>query len=479
MPQKIMKEIVKRAFLLEQEINNNRDKYTLSYDSDYDEDQFDLFLDEWSNLCNSVLGQPPFEVYAMGFNLDWKKSSGDLRQTYPDATALLKGLIGSYKADFVGINTSVNAKGIKFIEVSAYHHDSAYTGVPTRIEIYNANEFSGEIQNTVGEISEKKGGDEILEALHILPHRVDNRNPIPAHLRKGFDKEEYKDIPIDTIGTFPSLKNGKNYICYRWKSPEGHWIYNAIQEDSNEPIIHTGYGSPEYIFNIKGVYTYVHDAMKKRRGNNVFGENADVENPQLFSVDNVTEVCQQLKDGIKAPAVGVSHSTLGGKDRVTILMSVSLDKREDWKNQIFENSRYFRLSLERNGRLQLFVKSGIPIKLRSSVCNSIEMCIAKINKYINEINSLMPDKTVSESKTLNEESAETRLKFFKTPNGAKVFWDGKPVASLLKMGNGHLDGYKVELTQDNILDGEWVETLSDAKKMLATYFHTKETAEMQ
>ena len=55
----------------------------------------------------------------------------------------------------------------------------------------------------------------------------------------------------------------------------------------------------------------------------------------------MNEAKKVLVEGIDAPYMRVVHSSLGGQERVTILFVVSLDAKEDWANDILENSRYF------------------------------------------------------------------------------------------------------------------------------------------
>lgn len=100
----------------------------------------------------------------------------------------------------------------------------------------------------------------------------------------------------------------------------------------------------------------------------------------LFSIENINDVVDNLKNGIKAPYVNVAYSTLGGKDRVTILLIISLDKRETWKNGIIENTNYTRLSLNRNGEVHSF--SGF--KVRKFRAKSIPEVITKINQALDK-----------------------------------------------------------------------------------------------
>jgi hypothetical protein len=360
MSTKVIKEVIKRVFVLEQEMSAKQSSYQLSYTSEYEDHDFELFLDDWNQLCELVLGQKPYDVYAMGFNLNWRGASGDMRKKFSDATTMLRELVGHYRADLVGCNVKTNDNGVSFIEIEAYHHDSVHTGGPTRIELYNADEYSGKnntetpieeiavksdnsetspsdvrkgdrvkisksaIKNSpnyipawgsliakivkksvdnmpyvsdvsgnnvyicespnasfigVAEIplnsivSVKRDENNIQEALHTLPHYAAEKNPVTVQTRKDYSDANLENIPIDIIGDIKSFKNGELYTCYRWKYPDGRWVYNAFPKNSNEKVSHTGYFSADYIFKIKGVYDGVKSALEKRKGKaDVFSE---------------------------------------------------------------------------------------------------------------------------------------------------------------------------------------------------------------
>jgi len=105
----------------------------------------------------------------------------------------------------------------------------------------------------------------------------------------------------------------------------------------------------------------------------------------LFTVDNADVVVKQIENGIKAPIVKASVSTLGGVNNISILMVISLDERKDWANGILENSRYIRLHLNAKDHvLEQFSGSlGMGVKsLRKSRPKTIDAVVKKINTYI-------------------------------------------------------------------------------------------------
>ena len=92
---------------------------------------------------------------------------------------------------------------------------------------------------------------------------------------------------------------------------------------------------------------------------------------------------QQIKNSLKSPCVGVIYSTLGGKDRASVLLCVSLDSSDDWVNNILENSRYARFSINYDGTIENFMSSQCS-HMRKTKYKSIEEAISKIQKWIDK-----------------------------------------------------------------------------------------------
>jgi len=98
----------------------------------------------------------------------------------------------------------------------------------------------------------------------------------------------------------------------------------------------------------------------------------------LFNYENVDEAVEKLKEGLDFPFVGVNTSTLGGKENVTILLTISKDPKSEWPNNILQNSCYGKIHISQNGTVEQF--SGWRLKLRKFKGKSIEHVIEKINK---------------------------------------------------------------------------------------------------
>ena len=106
-----------------------------------------------------------------------------------------------------------------------------------------------------------------------------------------------------------------------------------------------------------------------------------------FDIDSVDKWMKEIGKGIVAPFVEVSKSTLGGADKVSITIKLSLDSKEDWINNIFHNSRYAMFDLDRDGSFQLFSR-GLklrPNKMRKSKVKSAKDVVNKVNTWIKGI----------------------------------------------------------------------------------------------
>ena len=91
--------------------------------------------------------------------------------------------------------------------------------------------------------------------------------------------------------------------------------------------------------------------------------------------------------GIKAPFVKCSGSSLGGLARSAIMIAISLDPKESWANNIFENGRSGRMSISREGVIEHFSGSfrrpGEPkYVFRKARARTLDAAIQKINAFV-------------------------------------------------------------------------------------------------
>lgn len=104
---------------------------------------------------------------------------------------------------------------------------------------------------------------------------------------------------------------------------------------------------------------------------------------ESFDPADADSAVEKLKDGITAPFTNIYKSSLGGLEHTSIMITVSLDKKEDWQNGILQNSRYFMMHYDNSGELEMFSGGrGFSAKFRKTRVKSVEDAIAKINKYI-------------------------------------------------------------------------------------------------
>lgn len=102
--------------------------------------------------------------------------------------------------------------------------------------------------------------------------------------------------------------------------------------------------------------------------------------------ENFDSVKNYIKANINAPYVGVSLSTLGGAHRASLFMSISLDPKETWKHNIFENSQSFKIGVDYQGIVEQISGKRV-IKIRKKVVKNKEELVAYINKNINTLSS--------------------------------------------------------------------------------------------
>ena len=106
---------------------------------------------------------------------------------------------------------------------------------------------------------------------------------------------------------------------------------------------------------------------------------------KFWGVPKAEEVCGYFKEKINAPYVGCSISKLGGDERASILLHLSLDPKESWNNGIYHNSRFMIFSFERDGGLES-IAQGFRPHFRKARSKSIEEALSKINGFIKKVN---------------------------------------------------------------------------------------------
>lgn len=98
----------------------------------------------------------------------------------------------------------------------------------------------------------------------------------------------------------------------------------------------------------------------------------------LFNAETAPEVVEALKIGINAPFVNSYSSTLGGDKNISILLTVALDPKESWENNILENSTYGKYHISNDGTVEYF--SG-PLRIRRKTVKDVDSLIMYLNQF--------------------------------------------------------------------------------------------------
>jgi hypothetical protein len=100
----------------------------------------------------------------------------------------------------------------------------------------------------------------------------------------------------------------------------------------------------------------------------------------IFNAENLD--LEAIKSELKAEYKEIQLSNLGGKGRESLIFHISLDKKENWTNGIYQNSRYYILALSVAGELEIYSRGHNTNKMRKKQVKSISEAIAYINKKI-------------------------------------------------------------------------------------------------
>ena len=96
---------------------------------------------------------------------------------------------------------------------------------------------------------------------------------------------------------------------------------------------------------------------------------------------------EKIHSGINAPFVQPRLATLGGHENRSIITKISLDPKESWANNIYENSRNAMFSWNAKGEMtQANYGHRFPIKFRKTKAKSVDEFISKVNAWIAEVN---------------------------------------------------------------------------------------------
>lgn len=112
----------------------------------------------------------------------------------------------------------------------------------------------------------------------------------------------------------------------------------------------------------------------------------DLLGESIIDSKQAEKIAKELEKKIDAPFVQPTVSELGGGDRPSVMLRVSLQPKSDWPNNIFMNSLYSQFQITHDGVIEQFAKSyKIKKKFRKSRFNDASDVVKKINKYLKDI----------------------------------------------------------------------------------------------
>jgi hypothetical protein len=113
----------------------------------------------------------------------------------------------------------------------------------------------------------------------------------------------------------------------------------------------------------------------------------------LFGPDFSASDAEDLQGKIKAPYVSVHTSSLGGRERLTIMVTVSWQPKDQWKQGILQNSNYAMFSFYQDGTVEQFQLSVYDERMmrikaskwRKTKVKSMDDFVSKLNTYIEKV----------------------------------------------------------------------------------------------
>jgi hypothetical protein len=98
------------------------------------------------------------------------------------------------------------------------------------------------------------------------------------------------------------------------------------------------------------------------------------------------KLAERLRREINAPHATAQVSTLGGAHRPSVLLSVSLDPKNEWPYHIYQNSRYSQFHIMYDGTIEQFSRTHkITTKFRKARFKKPDEVVSKINTYLDKI----------------------------------------------------------------------------------------------
>ena len=128
--------------------------------------------------------------------------------------------------------------------------------------------------------------------------------------------------------------------------------------------------------------------IKTRTASEYIAEVRTLSEESYASIDTksfASEIEVELKKSANIPFVQVNTSSLADHDM--IFVKISLDPKSEWKNGIYQNSRYAQFSMAiKDMKLELLSKDyKIQSKFRKSKVKDAKTAAVKIAKFVDSI----------------------------------------------------------------------------------------------
>lgn len=100
---------------------------------------------------------------------------------------------------------------------------------------------------------------------------------------------------------------------------------------------------------------------------------------ELFNIQNAQEKAEYLKSAITTPFVECSYMQGADEDRVSLMLTISIEPKNQWNGGALENSKYAKIHISKTGEVEKF--SGNLPRFKKRTCFSVEEIATIINLY--------------------------------------------------------------------------------------------------
>ena len=234
-------------------------------------------------------------------------------------------------------------------------------------------------KKTPGEKEEDWKADEVDEGLKMNDPKL---NKLFDKLKKG-SKVKFK--------ISSTIAKGKEFVEYMVTAK------NVVNKGKVEKITLVTSGNPKtvkkYLYRRDGKVTFAIGDMGASIDD--FKESYHTSFSQylsegVYDPKDGEKWAKEIQKGINAPVVQVTTSSLGGVERMSIMVKFSMDKEAAKGGVAWHNSRHANLRVDIDGSLEMFMAShkfGIK-RMRKAKIKSAKDVIKKINDWIKKVPDL-------------------------------------------------------------------------------------------